>query len=516
MYSHDKKGRLLKSTRHAGTPGLARITFLIAMVLALSSPLLSAAPIVEDNGLSPQNLAEASPQFSRLTLRNCIDLALQNNHARVASRYSVEIAEAQHRQALSAYWPQVGIKATYSILDEDPNFVFPSRNMQIPASTIIATTPLGPMPIEIPASTFVIPEQNVKLMDRQNFVASLNATVPLYTGGKISSIVRQSEQGLRAAREESRRTDLQVIYDTTRYYYGAVLGRQLLQIGRDTLSRMEVTLELTENLYTKGSGRVKKTDYLRSKTVVEWLRSAVSSLEANEKLAKAALTNSMAIPWDTPIEVAAAEIPFTPVRNDLRDLVSESYRFNPDWARMEAGLIAADAKISEARSGHLPKIGLFGNLNRIENSYDKGIVTPENRNSWAVGIGLEIPLFDGLRTTNEVREAKARLAKLKEQQVLLREGLALQVKHLFIQLIKTQDQQASTESAAVSAEENRSLNERAYQEELVETKDVIEAQLMESLMKAQHLKTLYDHLEAQANLDFVVGKEVTALIEGVQ
>ena len=30
--------------------------------------------------------------------------------------------------------------------------------------------------------------------------------------------------------------------------------------------------------------------------------------------------------------------------------------------------------------------------------------------------------------------------------------------------------------------ENRELNERAYQEELVETKDVIEAQLMEALL----------------------------------
>jgi len=499
----------MKRNRIAEAPRLAQNTLVLAGFLFACLLPLSSAQADENETLSAPAFDESALQFTKLSIQNCIDLALRNNHARAASRFSIEIAKAQHHQALSAYWPQVGVKATYSILDEDPNFIFPSQNMQIPASTIY----FGPMPIDIPASTFVIPEQNVKLMDRQNFVASLNSTLPLYTGGKVSSIVRQAEQGVRAAKEESRRTDLQVVYDTTRYYYGAVLGRELLKIGRDTLSRMEVTLDLTENLYTKGSGRVKKTDYLRSKTVVEWLRSAVSSLEANEKLAKAALTNSMAVPWNTPIEVAAAELPFTPVRGDLLDLVSETYRFNPDWARMEAGLTAADAKISEAKSGHLPKIGLFGNLTRIENSYDKGIVTPENRNSWSIGVGLEIPLFDGLRTTNEVREAKARLAKLKEQQLLLREGLALQVKHLFIQLMKAQDQQTSTEAAAISAEENRSLNERAYQEELVETKDVIEAQLMESLMKAQHLKTLYDHLEAQANLDFVIGNEVAELIE---
>jgi len=500
----------MNSNRTAETSRLVRTTLVVLGAIFCGILPLSAAQASEHEVFAPQTLDETAPQFTKLTLKDCIDLALRNNHARAASRYSIKIAEAQHRQALSAYWPQVGIKATYSILDEDPNFIFPGRDISLPPGvTIPINTPYGP----IEMSSLPVPEQNVKLMDRQNFVASLNATLPLYTGGKISSIVRQSEQGLRAAKEESRRTDLQVTYDTTRYYYGAVLGKELLTIGRDTLTRMEVTLELTENLYTKGSGRVKKTDYLRNKTVVEWLRSAVSSLEANEKLAKAALTNSMAIPWDTPIEVAAENLPFTPVRSDLHDLVSESYRFNPDWARMEAGLAAAEAKICEARSGHLPKVGLFGNLNRIENSYDKGIVTPENRNSWSIGVGLEIPLFEGLRTTNEVREAKARLAKLKEQQLLLREGLALQVKYLFIQLMKAQDQQTSTEAAAISAEENRSLNERAYQEELVETKDVIEAQLMESLMKAQHLKTLYDHLEAQANLDFVVGNEVAELIE---
>lgn len=455
-------------------------------------------------------MTDLAPRLTKLTLQHCIDLALQNNHSRAVSRYGIEIAEAQHRQALSAYWPQVGIKATYSVMDEEPNFIFPGRSISMPQGyTIPVNTPTG----QIQLSSLPVPDQNVKLMDKKNFVASLNATLPLYTGGKISSIVRQAEQGIRAAQEESRRTDLQVVYDTTRYYYGAILGRELLQIGRDTLARMEVTLELTENLYTKGSGRVKKTDYLRNKTVVEWLRSAVSSLEANEKLAKAALTNSMGISWSSQIDLAAGELPFAPARIDLLDVVSEAYRFNPDWARLEAGLQAADAKIAEAKSGHLPKVGLFGNLTRIENSYDKGIVTPENRNSWTVGIGLELPLFNGLRTTNEVREAKARLQKLKEQQVLLREGIALQVKHLFIQLMRSQDQKASTEAASVAAEENRTLNERAYQEELVETKDVIEAQLMESLMKAQFRKTLFDHLEARANLDFVVGKEISDLMD---
>jgi outer membrane protein TolC len=473
-----------------------------------------AAAAAADTVVSPSPPAAASA--SPLSLKQCVDLALEKNRFRTASRYSIEIAEAQHQQALSGYWPQIGVKASYAIMDQDPNFIFPSQNISMPQGTALVmqvTNPLAPGgSIQMPLSNLPVPEQNVKLMDRHNLTASLNATLPLYTGGQVGSLVRQAEQGMKAAKEEARRTDLQVVYDTTRYYYGAVLARELVQIGRDALTRMQVTLDLTENLYTKGSGKVKKTDFLRNKTVVEWLRSAVTSLEGNEQLAKAALTNAIGLEWQHPVEPAAEPLPFMPSTAELKDLVGGAYRFNPDWARLDAGLAAAEAKIDEAQSGHLPKVGLFGSLTGIVNSYDKGIVSPDNKNSWMIGIGMELPLFNGLRTTGEVREARARLEKLKQQQFLLKEGIALQVKHIFIQLITAQQQKLSSEAAALSSEENRSLHERAYQEEMVETKDVIEAQLVESLMKANYQKTLYDNLDARANMDFVVGRQIADLI----
>ncbi|MCK7505544.1 MAG: TolC family protein [Desulfobacterales bacterium] len=51
-----------------------------------------------------------------------------------------------------------------------------------------------------------------------NAIASLNLTYPIYTGGLRKSIVRQARQGIQAAREEARRTDLQVVYDVKRMY----------------------------------------------------------------------------------------------------------------------------------------------------------------------------------------------------------------------------------------------------------------------------------------------------------
>ncbi len=487
------------------------VLFSLISIRPLISQAIEAPPLEQVSGV---NKALKDKDVRILSLQDCMDIALQNNHTRPASKLAVEIAEAQHQQALSSYWPQIGLKSAYTYMDEDPNFIFPATSMGVPASSFNMITPLGPLPVNIPAQSFSVPEQNIKLMDKSNLLTSLSASYPLYTGGLRPAMVRQARSGLEAAKQEAKRTDLQVIYDVKRTYYGAVLARELYQIGREALDRLEVMLELTEKLYKSGSGRVKKTDYLRNKSVVEGLRTAVAFLKANEEITIAALTNALGLDWNSSIKISATEIPFIQYQTNLRDVVSNAYLFNPDWARLQEGLKAAEAQIDAARSGYLPKIALVGNLINIQNSYDKGMVTSDNKNTWSMGIVLELPLFSGFRTQEEIREARARLGKLSEEKILLREGLALQVKYIFTLMISAAEQEHSAAEAAKAAEENRDLNERAYREELVETKDVIESQLVESFMKAQYQKTRYDHIETQAHLDFVVGKEVNKLLYG--
>ncbi len=489
----------------------------LTLFLAGMAPLTAMA--ADEAPTDPQEasyIAVNNRKALNLGLQESIDIAIRNNRLRPASRFAVEIAESQLQQALSSYWPQAVLKFGYTYMDEDPNFIFPATSMALPASTIAVNTPMGPLPVNVPAQNYRVPEQNIKVMDKSNFVTSLSATYPVYTGGLRPAVVTQAKSGLEAAKQEARRTDLQIIYDVKRIYYGAVLAHELHRLGNEALQRLEVTLELTEKLYQTGSGRVKKTDYLRNKSVVEGLRAAVAFLKANEEITLAALTNTMGLDWDTKVTVSETEIPFSRHEENLKELVSNAYAFNPDWARLQEALKAAEARIDAAKSGHLPKIALIGSLVNIQNSYDKGIVTPENKNTYSFGLVLQLPLFSGFRTQEEIREARARLGKLSEEKVLLREGLALQIKHIFTLIMSAQEQQQFSGAAAKAAEENRDLNERAYQEELVETKDVIEAQLMESFMKAQHQKTLYDHLEQQAHLDLVVGREVQRLLYGTR
>jgi len=469
-----------------------------------------------------------------LTLDQCLETALQKNHKRPASQFAVAIAEAQHRQALAGYWPQIAAKAGYERLSDPLNFVFgasslqlPAQSFSIPGGTALVNLPanaFGPgfppanvqLPVSFPGQTintpaqaYAIPEQNVKVIDQNLAMGTVNGTWLLYDGGMRKGYREQASGAVGMMQQEARRTDLEVADSVRRIYWGAVLARQLHKVGADTLERMEATLQLTETMYKGGSGKVTKADYLENQVIVETIRSIDAELEKNETLTQAALANTMGLDWKSSVQPAAQEIPFEPYAGNLEELAGKSYQFNPDWNKLEAGLRAAEGILTTANSGYYPKLALTGELRKGWNGgYDTGFATHQNLNGWTGGVGLEIPIFDGLLTYNKVAEAKARLQQIKQTQFLLRDGLGLQIKDLLLSLEAAVKTNQATLRAMTAAQDNRDLNTRAYQNELVETEKVIRAQLMEALMSAQHYKARYDHIAILSQLNVIVGTEV--------
>jgi outer membrane protein TolC len=240
-------------------------------------------------------------------MEDCLRIAMEKNRQRPASKFAVAMAEAQHRQALAGYWPQITAKGGWTQLDQAPNFVFPASEMYIPSQTVnvpggtasvtIPANSFAPgfppaavqMPISFPGQTvstaaqvFPIPAQNVKLANPQNFEATGNLTWLLFDGGMRKGYREQAQGAVEAARADARRTDLEITDSVVRLYWGAVLARQLRQVGDDTLARMEVTLELTQSMYQNGAGKVNKTDYLENEVMVETIRTMVAELAKNE------------------------------------------------------------------------------------------------------------------------------------------------------------------------------------------------------------------------------------------
>ena len=432
-----------------------------------------------------------------LSLNDCIEIAIENNQAIKVSKEDINIAKAQIRQAESGYWPQLNFKTAYTLMDQDPNFILPSSEMSLPLTLPGLSLNLDNIPV---------PEQNVKLMDKQNLHGELSLTYPLYTGGKVQSVNKQAEYGYEIAKQKMRKTDQQVKYDVKRYYYAVVLTEKLYDIAKDALEKLNATLRITENFYKNGSGKVTKIDYLRNKVIVEQASSLVYEIKGKLEKAKEALRFTLGSDIPAGFVVSSKEIPFNHYVFDADSIAKVAYHNNPDWLKINSAIEVYKSKVDEAQSGYLPSVALFGSLNQNINSYDYGVVSKDNKTIWTVGLGLEMPIFSGFRTSGEVDEAEAGLSKIKEQKQLLQSAILLQVRNACSDIKITSGQVEKTLEAKKTAEENTSLNERAYLQDMVETKDLIEAQIMESFIKAQYQKALYDHYDAQIRLELIEGQ----------
>lgn len=476
-------------------------------LLTLSACLLVAA-----------TAATAAEQMDNLTLAQAVQTALQNHRSLKVSQASIDLAEAQYQQAMAAFGPKLGLELGFQRADENRTFTFAGA-IQTPAMDVGPA--LAPLAAAAPATfgalgalppgTLTLPSQTipmnieVKMFDRDVTKAGLNFTYPLYTGGKKEAITAMAQKGVQMAREERRKTELEVVRDVNKYYHGVQMAQQMAQLASDTLERFQALEDLTDRLYQNTSLKVKKTDYLRSKTTTALIRSTAQEASYGNTLSKDALANAMGLSPGSQLSLAP-EAPAPVLADNLETLISDALAFNPDMQRLALAIAATGHKIDEAKSGYLPVIGLEASLYQVWNGYKDGLFNEANRAGWTIGVGLKWDLFDGGLTRAGVDAAVAAKIKLEAQRVLLDNGLALQIKDNVMRIQRSRAQLIDSTQAQGFAEENRKLNVRAYQEEMVETKDVIEAQLVESFASASLYRASHELHAALADLDFIVGK----------
>jgi len=474
--------------------------------------------------LGAATAAAAAPPLENLTLEQAVRTALQNHRSMRVSQASLEMAEAQYRQAMAAFGPKLALEAGFQRADQDRTFTF-AGVIQTPAMDISATLGgvLGPVLAGLPLATQqqigaamaqgagIIASQTipmnieVKMFDRDVTKAGLNFSYPLYTGGKKEAITAMAQKGVQIAREERRKTELEVVRDVNKYYHGAQFAQQMAKLASDTVERFQALEDLTERLYQNTSLKVKKTDYLRSKTTTALIRSAAQEAQYGSILTKDALANAMGLPPHSQLSLAPA-LDAPVFDGKLETLISDALAFNPDKQRLELAIAASEHSIADAKSAFRPVIGLEASVYQVQNSYQDGLFNDANRNGWTIGVGLKWDLFDSGLTRANVAAAQAGKIKLEAQRVLLDNGLALQVKDDVARIERSRAQVDASAKAQRFAEENRKLNVRAYQEEMVETKDVIEAQLVESFASASLYRARHELRAALADLDFRVGK----------
>lgn len=465
------------------------------------------------------------------TLNDAIKLALENNKQAKISKIALDIANVQYKQALSANYPAINAMIVGQRLDEDRMFEM-KGSIDLPSDTakslalvnlLNSVNPLTGALYTLdqaqntismyPSAAFdgatLNMDTDVVAYGRDTIKSSISVLYPLFTGGKISSVIEQAKLNKLLNMNKVTRANDDVVYDIKKYFYGYMLTNELYKVANGTLLSMKQISDLTKDFYESGLNlKVKKTDYLSVQVTVTLIESMVAKLEQNRELVKSALVNTMGLPWDSEIEINYSDNDILPKNYALAELIKEAYKSNSDIKNMDIALKISQEQVNEAKSGHYPKVALMGEVSNIYNSYEYGFLGDNQANGWNVGFVVDIPLFDGFRTTNLVKEKQLDKKKMYLLEDMLKEGVALQIKN---ELTKTSigfKQIQTLKKSKKISKENKELNLKGYQIGAIEPKDVIQSQYIDAYIKADYLKYVHDYLVSLATMDRLIGKEL--------
>jgi outer membrane protein TolC len=238
------------------------------------------------------------------------------------------------------------------------------------------------------------------------------------------------------------------------------------------------------------------------------IESNLYKFQSSKELSKSAIAHVIGLNWDAPINIVYTDNYEVIKLDRLNQMIDKAKIFNPKAQNMEILLSIDDEIIKEKSSAFYPSVGLTLKAQDIYNSQSTGINTDENKHSWMIGMGIRIPLFDGFLDSAKVLEAKIKKQQNEILKLMVNDAIAMQIKHGLIEYGKSLKEVNLYKKNIDLANENTELNFQGYQIDMIQTSDVIQAQLMESFMQTGYAKALYNYNLSLVTLEKLIGKSI--------
>ena len=416
----------------------------------------------------------------QLSLKQAIQVALQQSPVITKIKADLRAAEGQAGQAVASFLPQISAQGSIGKYYAKPTTV----QMTVAGST----------------SSFSYGT------DEQAELVKYSATLsqPIFTGGKLVNSLGLAQKGLKAAEWELKMVAQDVTFNVTRAYYdvikakkGLVLAEQSVKMAQTHKSRLKTML---------GLGMATKADVLR--TEVQLAKAQTGNTKARQALeiAQNNLNNVMGQDLEASLDLDVLEF-IEDQRADYayKVLLHIAYNARPDWQQYQLACRGAENEVGLAYSGLWPNVSLVGN-------YEKGAMAYSTYNAetdnWTALVSGSWTLFDGTATFNKIKAAKAKVASNKAEELILKRAIALEVKNAHFILKSARESLVTAKKAMELASENIKIADLRYQSGVGTNLEVIDAQVALTQSSLESLQAQYDLKLAKVRINKAIGREV--------
>lgn len=432
-----------------------------------------------------------------LNLDSCRTLALSNNKELRMSKEKVNAAHYQQKAAFTNFLPKIDMMGTYMRTEKEISLLSDDQKSAI-SNIGTAVTPMGQKLQQILSSDpslapLLTPLQSVMgtlpgalnqvgqgMVDalrtdtRNMFGGMVTLTQPIFMGGKIiayNKITKFAEQ----LAESQHATELQdVILNTDQAYWQVI---SLVNKKKLAESFLELVKKLDSDVSKMvAEGVATKADELSVKVKVNEAEMTLTKVENGLSLSKMVLCQLCGIPLDTPITLADESmenitLPDTYIEGNVNTALSN----REELKSLELASKIYRQKVNVTRSEFLPSVGLTATYLVTNPSLVNGF-EKKMRGMWGVGMMVKIPVFHWGEGIYKVKAAKAEanIAQYKLDDV--KEKVELQVTQATYKVNEATKKLAMAEKNMAKADENLRYANLGFQEGVIPTSNVLEAQ----------------------------------------
>ena len=441
---------------------------LFTLVLAFFYPLIKAQAAETPSVTQPDvqmTLTKQATDPNALSLDQAVLMALDNHPNVRAARERIGAQQAVLGQQMAAYYPTISMNNFYQ------------------TSTQSGTT------------TGVSDDANDTFLSR----ASFNMT--LYNFGKREGTVQAARETLDATGYNYKTTVDSVVFGVKQAYYAYLQARAIVRVREETVASRDLLVKQARGFYEVGTRA--RIDVVRAESNLYSAQADLIAAQNAVKVAWVTLKNAIGLRElvERPLveDVTMATLPYT--LDEAREI---AYNIRPELKSFEAQRRAQDQNIATARRGHLPDIIFDSNYRRSNSS--AGESTFPLPGAWQVQLSLNIPIFDGFRTTNRVEEALRNYYVIRGQEEQQRQQVALDVEQSYLRVVELGERIKANEAAANAAKENLALANGRYQVGVGSIIEVTDAQTLYTDAQTTYIRAIYDYKIADAQLIRAIGQ----------
>jgi outer membrane protein TolC len=407
-----------------------------------------------------------------LTLNDALDAALKNSSAITIASLDEEIARAKYQQTSAIFLPQIKLSYT-GLTTNNPLNAFGFKLQQ----QSITPADFNPELLNSPDAT-------------QNFMTKAEWQQPLLNLDMIFA-----RQSARANQDiyafKTRRTKEFLMFEVQRSYAQLQLAHHASNVLKETLQTVKSIYNSANNRYQQGY--LQKSDVLQVQVQLTTTEHKLAEAMSNVENASDYLSLLMG---SKPGVVYIVDS--TTLMNTSKPTEAAVPSNRADFLAMNAAITAQDKLIQSGKMSYLPKLNAFGEyIINDEDAFGFG------SDAYMLGLQLSWTLFNGTATRYKVAEQQIERSKTEHQLSNQKEQAQLELNKTKRQLDDARFSIQQHDIAVSQAFEALRILQNRYQQGLVTTTDLLQAETLLSQQKLNQAHAVFQYNTTIAYLEFL-------------